>query len=107
MGHLESPKGILSIPLTLRDQLTQAENTQVLDVAIIQSLSPYNIIFGRSAMKKFEVIASTIHGLIWFKIPSGYGAIHSKPLETSMMTLIAEEAAITTLLKNVFVCDNR
>lgn len=47
-------------------------------------------------MKKFETIVSMIHSLIWFKIPSGYAKIYSKPLGTSMATFITDGADITT-----------
>lgn len=77
-GHSMWPKGILSGPLTLTDQLTQAKNTQVLDFTTVESTSSYNIIFELSVMKKFEAIALTIHGVVRFRTLNGYGMIHSR-----------------------------
>lgn len=71
VGHYVWPKGLLYVPLTLTGRLTQDKNTQVLDFTIVKSASPYNIIFGRSAMKKFEAIASTIYGAVQFKTSNG------------------------------------
>lgn len=46
-------------------------------------------------MKIFEVIASTIHGLIRFRTPVGYGIVHCKPLVILTLTLIAEKRDLT------------
>lgn len=64
--HLVWTFGILSFPLTLDDHHIQGKNTEMLDFMIIQLSSAYNRILGRSAMNKFEAIASTIHGLVRF-----------------------------------------
>lgn len=45
----------------------------------MQSASPYNIIFGRSAMRKFGAIISILHGIVRFRTKGGFGMIHSKP----------------------------
>lgn len=84
-GHSVCSKGILSIPLTLTNRLTQAKNTKVLDFTIVESASPYNIIFERSAMMKFEAISWTIHGAIQFRTSNGYGTIHSIELQVPII----------------------
>ena len=89
------PKGIFLIPLTLTDQLTHAKNTHTLDFKIVEPTSPYNIIFGRSAMKKFETIASTIHGVVRLKTLDRYGMIHINPLAIPM-EMVIEEVKTTT-----------
>lgn len=95
-GHLTSfagqsvwPLGILSVPLTFWDHHTQPRNTQMIDFTIILSELPYNIIFGRSTMKKFEATISTIHGLIRFKTPNDYGTTQNKALAAPTSTFIA------------------
>lgn len=92
-GHSVWNFGTLLVLLTLRNQLTQAKNTKLLAFKIIQSETPYNIIFRTSAMKNFETIESTVHGLIRFRTPNGYGIVHKKPLAapTSMLIVRKEE----------------
>ena len=51
-------------------------------------VSLYNIIFGRSAMKKFEAIASTIHSVVWFRALVRYGTFHNKPLAIPMAMVV-------------------
>lgn len=58
-------------------------------------VSLYNIIFGRSAMKKFETIASTIHGVVRLKTLDRYGMIHINPLAIPM-EMVIEEVKTTT-----------
>ncbi|PWA83499.1 reverse transcriptase domain-containing protein [Artemisia annua] len=41
------------------------------DFMIVQAPSPYNIILGRTGMRRLGAIASTIHSLLKFPIPSG------------------------------------
>lgn len=94
--HLVWPLGVASLPLTLMDHQTHVKNTQTRDFTIIQSPSPYNIIFGRSVMKRFEVIAYTIHGLVRFKTLRGYGTVCSKPLVIPTLMLIAKEGTPKT-----------
>lgn len=42
-------------------------------------------------MKKFEAIVSTIHGLIRFRAPKGYGMVYRKPLIATTIKLIAKK----------------
>lgn len=49
---------------------TSKKNTHTIAFTIVQSASPYNIIFGRSIMKKFGAILLTIHGTVQFRTPN-------------------------------------
>lgn len=41
-------------------------------------------------MKKFEAIASIIHGVVWFKTSAGCGMIHNKILVVPMEMKVEE-----------------
>lgn len=77
-SHNIWPEGIITLPLTLINYPNGRNNTQLIHFFIINTPSPYIIIFGRITMHKFKAIASIIHGSIKFQTKSGVGRIYTK-----------------------------
>nr|XP_043639376.1 uncharacterized protein LOC122610450 [Erigeron canadensis] len=55
--------------------------TEMLTFIIVRSDSPYNVILGRTAMRKMGIIPSPMHGMVMFSTPYGIGCIKADSQE--------------------------
>nr|XP_043633458.1 uncharacterized protein LOC122604650 [Erigeron canadensis] len=69
------PLGEVDLDVTITDGIH--ERTETLDLSIIRSPSPYNIILGRPAMQRMKMVPSVIHRVIKFQSEIGIRSIHS------------------------------
>nr|XP_043614228.1 uncharacterized protein LOC122586263 [Erigeron canadensis] len=74
-GEHAWPLGEVDLDVTITDGIH--ERTETLDLSIVRSPSPYNIILGRPAMQRMKMVPSVIHRVIKFQSETGIGSIHS------------------------------
>nr|XP_043619949.1 uncharacterized protein LOC122591771 [Erigeron canadensis] len=63
-GEHAWPLGELDLDVTIKDGAY--ERTETLDLSIVRSPSPYNILLGRTVIQKMEMVPSVIHELVKF-----------------------------------------
>ncbi|XP_071704338.1 uncharacterized protein [Rutidosis leptorrhynchoides] len=78
VGESSLPIGLLSLNVELFDEndanlVRQAQ----IDFYVMRTSSRYNILLGRSALGKFGIVPSTIHGMIKFTTRKGFATISS------------------------------
>jgi hypothetical protein len=74
-GQILWPLGVISLPLTLFDYKGRGIKTVIMNFMVVRAPLPYNVILGRPGMRRLGAIASTIHLLIKFPIPSSISIV--------------------------------
>ncbi|GJR42638.1 reverse transcriptase domain-containing protein, partial [Tanacetum coccineum] len=74
-GQVLWPLGVITIPFTLFDYNGRGSKTIITDFMIVRTPSPYNVILRRPGMRHVGAIASTIHSLLKFPIPTGVAIV--------------------------------
>ncbi|XP_071740615.1 uncharacterized protein [Rutidosis leptorrhynchoides] len=69
------PMCVITLSLTLNDYQGKGNMTIKVEFMVVRAPSPYNVILGRTRLNKLGAIASTIHLLIKFPIPSGIATV--------------------------------
>ncbi|XP_038687492.1 uncharacterized protein LOC119986871 [Tripterygium wilfordii] len=69
VGESIVPKGIISLPVTLRTYPQTIMH--MVDLLVVDMKTPYNAIIGRSLLHKLQVVVSTYH--LKIKFPTSYG----------------------------------
>ncbi|XP_071737886.1 uncharacterized protein [Rutidosis leptorrhynchoides] len=77
-GESSLPIGVLSLNIELADVNDDALVRQErLDFYVMRASSRYNMLLGRTAISKFGIVPSTIHGMIKFPTYKGIATICS------------------------------
>ncbi|XP_071715223.1 uncharacterized protein [Rutidosis leptorrhynchoides] len=97
------PIGLLSLNVELFDEndanlVRQAQ----LDFYVMRTSSRYNMLLGRSALSKFGIVPSTIHGMIKFTTRKGVATISS----ASIMPICAVVNVKSAVQESVDAADN-
>nr|XP_043639327.1 uncharacterized protein LOC122610401 [Erigeron canadensis] len=72
-GEHAWPLGEIDVDITISDGIY--EKTETLDLSKVRSPLPYNILLGRTAMQRLEMVPSGIHRLVKFQSETGIGTI--------------------------------
>ncbi|GJS66568.1 hypothetical protein Tco_0681132 [Tanacetum coccineum] len=68
-GEYSWPLGEVPLKITIGESLLTI--TKMLNLVIVRSDSPHNLLLGRTAMKQMWIVVSTIHGAIKFHMQKG------------------------------------
>ncbi|KAL0434516.1 UNVERIFIED_CONTAM: hypothetical protein Slati_2785900 [Sesamum latifolium] len=79
-GEVVHPRGVVSLPLTLG--IGHTRRTCILKFLIVDVLSAYNVILGRSTLNAFQVVISMYHMKIKFPTSEGVGEVQRDPLQS-------------------------
>ncbi|XP_071740647.1 uncharacterized protein [Rutidosis leptorrhynchoides] len=102
-GESSLPIGLLSLNIELFDENDASLVRQAqLDFYVMRTSSRYNMLLGRSALGKFGIVPSTIHGMIKFTTRKGIAMISS----ASVVPICAAVNVKTAVQKIVDVADN-
>ena len=74
-GERSWPLGEIPLEVTLGSG--RLARTEILNFVIVRSKSPYNMIFGRTAMQKMGIVVSTVHATVKFQTANGIGTVFS------------------------------
>ncbi|XP_071738999.1 uncharacterized protein [Rutidosis leptorrhynchoides] len=102
-GESSLPMGVLPLDVKLFDENDASLARQVrLDFYVMGTSSRYNILLGRSALGKFGIVPSTIHGMIKFTTHKGVATISS----ASIMPICAAVNVKSAVQETADVVDN-
>ena len=71
-GELVRPRGIIKLPLKLRDEITRCA-TKEIEFLVVDVDSPYNAILECNSINAFEMVVSMVHLKTKFLTASGVG----------------------------------
>lgn len=74
-GERSWPLGEIPLEVTLGSG--RLARTEILNFVIVRSKSPYNMIFGLTAMQKMGIVVSTVHAIVKFQTANGIGIVFS------------------------------
>nr|XP_043617473.1 uncharacterized protein LOC122589266 [Erigeron canadensis] len=69
------PLGEIDLDVTLGNP--PFARTETLDFIVVRAASPYNLLMGRPAIQRMEMVPSTVHAMVLFQTKSGVGIIKS------------------------------
>ena len=72
-GEVSYPLGVIDLEVTKGEY--GKTRTVLMEFAVVDSPSPYNVILGRTGMRSLGAVASTIHSMIKFPTSSGVATI--------------------------------
>ncbi|XP_071732836.1 uncharacterized protein [Rutidosis leptorrhynchoides] len=102
-GESSLPMGVLHLDVELFDENDASLARQSrLDFYVMRTSSRYNMLLGRSALGKFRIVPSTIHGMIRFATHKGVATISS----ASIMPICAIVNVKSTVQETADVADN-
>ncbi|XP_071740079.1 uncharacterized protein [Rutidosis leptorrhynchoides] len=96
-GESAWPVGQLSLQIELVDETDAKLRRQAwLDLYVMRYASRYNMLLGRSALSKFGIIPSTIHGMIKFATFKGVATMNSAIIQPICANVNMQGAVIET-----------
>ncbi|XP_071718906.1 uncharacterized protein [Rutidosis leptorrhynchoides] len=95
-GESAWPMGKLSLEIELYDEIEMKLTRQAqLDFYVIRAASHYNMLLGRSALRRFGIVPSTIHGMVKFTTCKGVAAINSMAMQSICAAISTQDAVVT------------
>ncbi|KAI3739904.1 hypothetical protein L2E82_30316 [Cichorium intybus] len=79
-GHIIIPTGMIYLPITIEDD--KRKKTATLKFTVVRAPSEHNVILGRPAALYFDIVASTLHGIIKFPTEDGIATVLATPQKT-------------------------
>ncbi|XP_071698987.1 uncharacterized protein [Rutidosis leptorrhynchoides] len=102
-GESSLPMGMLPLDVELFDENDNSLVRQArLDFYVMRTYSRYNMLLGRTALGKFGIVPSTIHGMIKFATLKGVATISS----ASIMTICAAVNVKSAVQKTADTAEN-
>ncbi|XP_071709310.1 uncharacterized protein [Rutidosis leptorrhynchoides] len=94
-GESAWPMGQLSLKIELRDEIDVKLTRQAqLDFYVIRSASCYNMLLGRSALRKLGIVPSTIHGMVKFTTCKGVATINSMAMQSICVAISTQGTVV-------------
>ncbi|XP_071699790.1 uncharacterized protein [Rutidosis leptorrhynchoides] len=94
-GESVWPMGQLSLNIELRDEADVKLTRQAqLDFYVISSAPRYNMLLGRSVLRKLGIVPSMIHGMIKFNTCKGVATINSMAMQSIRAAISTQDAAV-------------
>ncbi|XP_071688924.1 uncharacterized protein [Rutidosis leptorrhynchoides] len=102
-GEFSLPMGVLSLDVELFDENDDSLVRRArLDFYVMRTSSRYNMLLGRTALGKFGIVPSTIHGMIKFATHKGVAIISS----ASIMPICAAVNVKSAVQETADAADN-
>ncbi|XP_071740484.1 uncharacterized protein [Rutidosis leptorrhynchoides] len=96
-GESSLPMGVLPLDVELFDEYDDSLVRQArLDFYVMRTSSRYNMLLGRTALGKFGIVPSTIHGMIKFATCKGVASIRSASIMPICATVNVKSAVKAT-----------
>ncbi|XP_071718405.1 uncharacterized protein [Rutidosis leptorrhynchoides] len=94
-GESAWPMGQISPKIELRDEIDVKLTRQAqLYFYVIRAASHYNMLLGRSALRKLGIVPSTIHGMVKFTTCKGVATINSMAMQTICAAISTQDAIV-------------
>ncbi|XP_071718901.1 uncharacterized protein [Rutidosis leptorrhynchoides] len=94
-GESAWPMGQLSLDIELCDEVeVKLTRHARLDFYVIRAASHYNMLLGRSALRKLGIVPSTIHGMVKFTTCRGVATINSLTLPSMCVAISMKDATV-------------
>ncbi|XP_071718900.1 uncharacterized protein [Rutidosis leptorrhynchoides] len=89
-GESSWPVGQIELKMELVDDSDESLTRQaLLNLYVMRNQSRFNMIFGRTALRMFGAIPSTIHGMLKFSAKKGIGTLISAEMEPSCAMIMS------------------
>ncbi|XP_071737580.1 uncharacterized protein [Rutidosis leptorrhynchoides] len=100
-GESGWPMGQLSLEIELCDETEEKLTRQArLDFYVICAASRYNMLLGRSALRKLGIVPSTIHGMVKFTTCKGMAKINSMAMPSICAAISTKDAIVSHKIKD-------
>ncbi|XP_071704737.1 uncharacterized protein [Rutidosis leptorrhynchoides] len=95
-GESTWPMGQLSLEIELCDEIeVKLTRKTQLDFYVIRAASRYNMLLGRSALRKLRNVPSTIHGMVKFTTCKGVATINSMTMPPICAAISTQDTVVT------------
>ncbi|XP_071712916.1 uncharacterized protein [Rutidosis leptorrhynchoides] len=95
VGESAWPMGQLSLEIELCDETEEKLTRQArLDFYVICATLRYNMLLGRSALRKLGIVPSTIHGMVKFTTCKGVATINSMAMPSICAAISTKDAIV-------------